>query len=54
LNDKEEVIKYNKEETRQPALEEIWDHILEFIADYKTTENLFYPDDTNTISENNS
>jgi hypothetical protein len=54
-----EVIKYNKEEeTRQIALKEIWNHILEYTINYKTTENFFYPDDTNNIfftniSENN-
>jgi hypothetical protein len=47
LRDKEEVIKYNKEEAeRQTALQEIWNHILEFIANHKTTEKLFNSDGT--------
>jgi hypothetical protein len=55
LNVKEEIIKYNKEEAkRQIALEEIWKHILEFIANLKTTKSLFYPDETEYNSENNS
>jgi uncharacterized membrane-anchored protein len=45
--DKEEVIKYNKEEAeRQTVLQEIWNHILEFIANHKTSEKLFNFDGT--------
>jgi vancomycin resistance protein YoaR len=42
-----EVIKYNKEEgERQAILEEIWKHILKYIANYKTTIPLFNFDGT--------
>jgi hypothetical protein len=53
LSDKEEVIKYNKEEEEQMKhiLDEIWEHILQFIFNHKTTIPLFYFSD---ISENNS
>jgi hypothetical protein len=55
LCDKEEVIKYNKEETeRQSALQEIWNHIFEFIANHKTTEKLFNSDSIEYKSENNA
>jgi DNA repair ATPase RecN len=59
LRDKEEVIKYNKEEVeRQSALQEIWNHILEFIANHRTTEKLFNFDgmeyNPNRFAENNS
>jgi hypothetical protein len=33
--------------------EDILEHILEFIANYKTTENIFYINNSN-IAENNS
>ena len=50
-------LKYNKEEgERQAILEEIWKHILEYIANYKTTVPLFNFDGTpynpDTISAN--
>jgi dipeptidase len=54
LNNKEEVIKYNKEEVEKHLILEIWKHILEFIANHKITEKLFYPNSTEYNSENNS
>jgi hypothetical protein len=39
-----------KEEQMKHILDEIWEHILEFIDNHKTTIPLFYSDD----SENNS
>jgi hypothetical protein len=55
MNNKEEVIKCNKEEAeRQTALQEIWKYILEFIANYKTTEKLFNADGIEYNPENTS
>jgi predicted oxidoreductase len=53
------IKKYNKEEAeRQTALQEIWNHILEFIANHKIIEKLFNFDGTeynpDNIAENNS
>jgi hypothetical protein len=50
LNDKEEIIKNNmkEEEQMKHILDEIWEHILEFIANHKTTTPLFYPDDNSS------
>jgi hypothetical protein len=47
LNDKE-VIKNNMKEEEQMKyiLDEIWEHILEFIANHKTSEKLFNSDGT--------
>jgi hypothetical protein len=46
--------KYNKKKTkRQTTLQEIWKHILEFIANYKITEKLFNADGTPYNPENN-
>jgi hypothetical protein len=43
-----------EEQQMKDILDKIWEHILEYIANHKTTEKLFNFDDTpyNPISEN--
>jgi hypothetical protein len=51
MNDRDKVIEDNliKEEVNNMPLEEIWNRILEYIANYNTTENLI-----NYYNENNN
>jgi uncharacterized protein YfaT (DUF1175 family) len=49
MNDRDKVIEDNliKEEVKNMTYEEIWNRILEYIANYNTTENLIDCNDEN-------
>jgi hypothetical protein len=51
MNDRDKVIEDNliEEEVNNMTLEEMWNRILEYIANHNTTENIF-----DYITENNS